>query len=137
MNHYVPPSVEVPPAGLYHCRQENEFGGRISINLAGLVWEDELFGQKKNYPGFCDLLNVWGGSDPDKFLRFGESWGGSSIFFGDGCTTPANCPIGIVTGSYSGSSGQDYLELHPFHDLTDLPDVGGLGVIGINRQHVR
>jgi len=132
---------QLPSAGMYFCSDGDASGGRISIDLAGagMDWVDVTPGKKQKYPGFCKLLNVWDDFSPGVPLRFGVTW--YAFIFGSGCT-PGQCPLRITTQSYSGTTQQGYVELHPFRNLTnlpndefgnliaDLPDVGPLTVFG-------
>ena len=108
-----------------------------------MVWEDVTPGKKQKYPGFCKLLNAWDDFSPSVPLRFGATW--YAFIFSSGCI-PGQCPIRVTTQSYSGTTQQGYVELHPFRNLTglgylgmdddndnlieELPDVGPLTVFG-------
>jgi len=138
--HYTTVGALPPTGGRYDCFEGGSetwpHGGRVSIDLSALSWvasEPPRKGWKN--PEFCQLLNEperW--ADRDKysqvyFLRFGVTR--YQLYFMDGCDAYA-CSISMRAMSYSGTfTGQpdtQLVQLHPFHDLPGLPDIGKLSV---------
>jgi len=133
-----------PSAGRYDCDYEDNIGGMMSIDLAGIaadrgaavVWTVPQNHNRKTYPGFCDLLNRWTEwKVPEEPLSIGTlKW--YNITFSEGCFK-WYCPVKVHTQSYSGRTKNGYIQLHQFRNLTslpegidDLPDVGQLHVNG-------
>lgn len=145
--------VDPPSGGRYDCSYEDEEGGMISIDLAGIkaLYEEDIQSEKDIWvavtsgkktppnPEFCELLNRWEEFPNDVLpgdrlpLEFGTHW--YAINFMQGCTD-IDCHVGISHQSYNGDPPkQGPIQLHPFHDLDELrlptgmdalPDVGRL-----------
>jgi len=130
-----------PTAGRYDCFDGAGgnvlwlHGGLVSIPLAGMNWTNVTVsknGRDQDEPGFCPLLNLLSKPEMKGFLEFGATR--YTLFFMEGCDVGVSCPISIITLSYSGVSeqqgGGQLVQLHPFHDLEGLPDIGRMRLTG-------